>query len=423
MKSKQFTYGIAAMAGLATLTSGVAFGAGFEKNILFSGKYAGRAGTGVSDARGAEALFFNPAGLASGTPGIEATGDFSPTWAKFTAPLTQSGVGVNGNTTYDSLYGAFASYNINEHWGFGVGSYAGAGAHAEYDGATLSYPGLGTVTNDVKARIYDTEASIGTGMEILPGLRLGAAWRATHVSATLNQLQATTSSIASVSFNDLGVWRYNGFRLGAQYTNPDNTWGLGVTWRTAVNFNTAGNVSGTVSSALTGGTPTAVASTPATLGSTLPSQVTVGGNYQLMPKTLKGFLEYVWTNYSTDQQLSVGGVFAGQTLPNQVLGFTNQSNIRLGFECTAVPNWVFRAGYVWTSQVTPNVPANPVLEPPAHADTITVGAGTTLIADLLEVNGAFEYDWVDGSGTSAQAIAGEYSAKSYDLHLGATVRF
>lgn len=418
------------MTSLSILSSGMAFGAGFEKNILFSGKYAGRGGTGVSDARGAEALFFNPAGLASGTPGIEVTGDLSPTWGHFNAPITTSNVNVSGNTTYDTLYGVFASYNINEHWGFGIGSYSGAGAHAEYDNTTLSVPGapgLGSVTNNVESRIYDTEAAIGTGMEIFPGLRIGAAWRATHVSATLNELQASGSglstALSAISFSDMGTWRYNGFRAGAQYTSPDNVWGLGVAYRSAVNFITKGMVSGSISSAQSGGTTVSVPSTPATLGSVLPTQITVGGNYELMPKTLHGFLEYVWTNYSTDQNLAVGGTFEGQTLPDQVLGFTNQSNIRVGFECTAVPAWVFRAGYVWTSQVTPNVPANPVLEPPGHADTITIGAGTSLIADLLEVNGAFEYDWVDGSGTSAQGIAGEYMAKSYDLHLGATVRF
>jgi hypothetical protein len=407
----------------------MAFGAGFEKNILFSGKYAGRGGAAVSYVRGAEALFFNRAGLASGTPGIEVTGDLSPTLGKFTSPLTQSGVGVNGNTTYDTLYGAFASYNINEHWGIGIGSYTGAGAHAEYDNQSLSVTGLGSVNTNVnvESKIYDTEATIGSGIELFPGLRVGVAWRATHVSATLNSLAvASGPALAATNLSDLGTWRYNGFRLGAQYTAPDNRWGLGLSWRTAVDFIAKGSVSGNVSSAATSATSVAVASSPAAVGSRLPSQVTLGGNYELIPQKLRGFLEYAWTEYDADQQLNLYGNFGGTNLTNIPLSFNNQTNIRLGFECTAVPNWVYRIGYVWTSQVTPNLTANPVLEPPAHADTITIGAGTMLLADVLEVNGAFEYDWVDGSGTSTAGgvpVSGEYSAKGIGFHLGTTVRF
>jgi long-chain fatty acid transport protein len=144
-----------------------------------------------------------------------------------------------------------------------------------------------------------------------------------------------------------------------------------------------------------------------------------------MPKTLRVLLEYVWTEYDTDQQLNIGTTSGPSALP---LGFNNQTNIRLGFDCTAVQNWTFRTGYVWTSQVTPNGIAQPTLEPPAHGNTLTFGAGTTLIADTLDVNGAVEYDWVDGYGNNPAPNApgfnsGEYTAKGYGLHLGATVRF
>ncbi len=433
---KRFYYGIASVAAAASLASAVAFADGLEKDVLFSGKFAGRGETGVTNDLGAEALYFNPAGLAMGRTGVEATADISPTWAHVEAPLTSNGVNVSGNASYDTLYGAFASYGINEHWGIGVASYTGAGAHSEFDNSTFTSVAGSSVTGDIKSRIYDTEVAIGSGYEVLPGLRLGAAWRISHMSADLNNFaySSATGTAEALQLAGMGQWRYNGFRAGAEYTAPDNSWGLGVNWRSSVAFNMSGTVAGTYSNpALASGASQNFTGGPATLGATLPSQITVGGNYELIAKKLRGYLEYVWTQYHTDQQLNIGGsvtsLLGTASLPNIPLGYNNESDAHVGLECTAVPNWVYRVGYIWTSQVTPNILASPQSFPPGHGNTITFGAGTQLIPDFLELNGAVEYTWLDGDGTgpgvgsTGQYASGEYTAKAYGLHLGATVRF
>ena len=66
---------------LASLAlAGQASASGFEKSIMIGGKSAGLAGIATPWVQGAEALYFNPAGLASDKPGGEVALDISPTW-------------------------------------------------------------------------------------------------------------------------------------------------------------------------------------------------------------------------------------------------------------------------------------------------------------------------------------------------------
>ncbi|RYZ96382.1 MAG: hypothetical protein EOP11_23560, partial [Proteobacteria bacterium] len=69
---------------VAALVGGNAYAGGFEKNLSWSGKYAGIGGAAVSIVEGSESLYFNPAGLASkrGANG-DVSLNFSPTFVKF----------------------------------------------------------------------------------------------------------------------------------------------------------------------------------------------------------------------------------------------------------------------------------------------------------------------------------------------------
>ena len=78
---------LAGAAAIAVLSGQSASAAGFEKSILWSGKYAGQGNAAVSSVSGAESLYFNPANLA-GSKGTDLTVNLSPTFSKFSGPVT-----------------------------------------------------------------------------------------------------------------------------------------------------------------------------------------------------------------------------------------------------------------------------------------------------------------------------------------------
>ena len=65
----------------------MAFGAGYERTVMWSGKQNGIAGSGVATVHDSEAIYFNPAGLAN-VDTLEASANFSPTWVGSKGPVT-----------------------------------------------------------------------------------------------------------------------------------------------------------------------------------------------------------------------------------------------------------------------------------------------------------------------------------------------
>jgi long-chain fatty acid transport protein len=420
--------GIAAsVVGLAVISSS-ALGAGFEKNVLWSGKWVGVGGAAVSGVNGAESLFFNPAGLASGRQGFEVSGNFSPTWGEFQGPIAAPGVQESSGYKFSPVYGALASYGLTPQWGIGVGSYVSAGTKAVYDNVT-NFPSLAplTASGKVQATVYAVEYAIGTGYEILPGLKLGAAWRIVHVSASLGTpYQTGAAGFSFADIDSLSGTRYNGFRAGAQYISPDDKWGLGINWRSSVDFTLSGGGTVTTKSLVTPFGTTSANVSDVTAASALPTQIEVGGNYRVLD-AVRLYLDYVWTNYGHNQTLSVTGGSTANTsgvgVPSIPLGWTNMSNIRVGASCTEVPDWIFRAGYVWTSQVTPDGFARATFASPGHGNTITLGTGRQFMNKALDVDLALEHSWASGSTTAAQqAVYGDYFTSDWAAHLGFTYR-
>lgn len=400
----------------AALISSSAFGAGFEKNVMWSGKWVGVGGAAVSAVQGAESLFFNPGGLAMGHQGFEISGNFSPTWGEFKGPINAANQQLSTGYKFSPVFGALVDYGITPQWGIGVGAFVSAGTKADYD--DVGFPGAlpaGTIHSD----IYVVDYSIGTGYEILPGLKLGAAWRISQVKAGLKTVSpAGGANFAYVNIDDITATKYNGFRVGAQYTASDKKWGLGVNYRSNVDFTGTGSFTGQVYSATTGALVTNLPASNVRVSSALPTQIEVGGNYAVVDN-VRLFLDYVWTNYSHNQELIIDGLANG----NIPLGWKNMSNIRFAAECTAIQDWAFRAGYVYTSQVTPESYARATFTAPGHGNTITVGAGHTLMNNALELNGAVERSWTSGTTTAAdQQYYGDYFAADWALHLGATLR-
>jgi long-subunit fatty acid transport protein len=405
---------------LSILGGQSALAAGFEKSILWSGKYAGQGNAAVSSATGAEALYFNPANLA-GSKGSEISANVSPTFSKFNGPVTSSAT-VAGKRLFSPSFGALGSYAINEKLGIGVGAYVSAGAKAESEAVTA-----GGKTHTPLTNLSAIEYAVGAGYEVLPGLKIGGSYRITQVQADFTFMREFGTSSGtpngSVSLSDMKATNAKGYRLGASYTG--NGWGLGANYRGAVDFTLEGTSSGIIPAALGNGTFTGGAATAA---STLPAQLSVGGFYDLA-QDLSVNLEYVNTQYSKVNQITLSGAINVGGGPNNLsavpMNWADQTNYRVGAIYKGIAGWTLRGGYVYTSQVTNAALARATLTPPGVAHSVTAGFSTDL-TNTMELNVAGEASRASGTGTATVAAAtqaGDYSATGYIVHTGVNYKF
>jgi hypothetical protein len=420
----------AALFGFSAGFNTKAWASGYEKTVFWSGKWGGVAGAAVSAAEGAEALFFNPAGMV-GKEGMEVSGNFSPTFAKFSGPFIANQT-VDGNTTFSPVFGLLTKYGLSKDFAVGAGVYVGAGSKAVFDNVDLTPYAM---KPQVQTNLYEVELSLGAAYQVLPGLKIGAAYRVAFVNARFSSMSTTNLGggnvlLGYVDLDNLSKTKWNGFRLGAQYTSEDNRWGLGVSWRTPIDFTAKGKASGqfetrngtTLVSALTGN----YTGGDVSVSSSFPSQIQAGANYEVIPQKVRLLAQYTWTEYHRNQTLAIDGTLNAAALggnvaiPSVNLGWMNETKIAGGVVCTSVPEWAFRAGYAHVSQVTANNAAKPNLVAPGSANTFTLGAGKQ-ITEALDVDGAVEFSKGSGTGEPA-AITGDYSAQAVTVHLGATYR-
>jgi long-chain fatty acid transport protein len=418
-----------AFAFLVVLVLGAqAHAAGLEKNIFWSGRYVGQGGAAVASGRGAESLFWNPAGLA-GITGAEANLNFSPTISKYKGPIV--GVATESNSMFSPIASAFASYGMSDKWTIGAGYYLSGGSRAVYEGVdfTALDPTLSLKPN-LKNDVAITEFSLGTAYEVMPGLRLGAAWRIVHVAADLGSVATAGGALLGVEFNGLSATEYGGFRVGAQYAPPGSAWGVGATWRSAVDFAAKTNSSGKVETLGNVGSadPADLTGSETTVAATFPMQIGLGGYYDFSPKKFRFLAEYVWTEYRVDQKLDYTGSvtlpasLGGTTVPlsDTTLDWSNLFNVRAGFEYGLSELSELRWGYVYTSQVTPANRASALFAAPGPGHSLTLGAGTLVCDGKLGLDGALEYSWDAGTPEGATT---EVKVTAMAAHLGATYRF
>jgi long-chain fatty acid transport protein len=390
---------------LSILGGKSALAAGFEKSILWSGKYAGQGGAAVSSATGAEALFFNPAGLA-GSKGTDVSVNVSPTFSKFAGPVVTANSSVDGQQTFSPIFGALASYAINEKFGIGVGAYVAGGATADMGSITA-----GGGTHNPKTDLSIMEYSIGAGYEVIPGLKLGAAYRINQINANLTFMSGTNS----VSLKDLKDTKTSGFRAGLTYEGAG--WALGAGYRNGVDFTAEGTAASIV-----GGT--AYTGSAATAATTLPAAWNVGGRYDVNSEwSIIG--EYSRTSYSKVDKIRLTGTTGPSGVLNLAdtpvaLNWDDQNVIRGGLTYSGMAGWTWRAGGSLTSVVTNPAYARSTLTPPGKAYSFTAGF-TTGLTSAIDLSAAGEYTMAKGTATGL--LAGDYSANGYMLHTGVNYRF
>jgi len=438
-----------AMRKLKTAAAGacaVAFGwsnlgaaAGFEKAVLWSPQWAALGGAAAAAVSGPESLLFNPAGLALGQGG-EVELDFSPTFSNFEGPVFQANTSVSSEWGFSPIAGAVASYKLLPRLGVGAGFFVSGGTNATFRGlsATSVNAALDTITPDALSQLSVTEASVGLAYEILSGLRLGVSWRAVFVSADVATPLVVGTGPATVlvglNLNDLSASKFNGFRAGLQFAPENMGFGIGVNYRNSIDFTAEGTSSGQFE-AVAGGSAAAITGGAATLSSTFPQQLSVGGFVDPV-KTFRVLAEWTLTEYSTVRQLSpTGTITVGATpvdLATQpiITGWRNQHNFRGGLEYTGIENTAIRGGYVLTTQVTPEERARATFASPGIGNTIVLGAGRRFMEQKLSVDIAAEYSFASGDVTlldlipyGTTATPGTYKSQAWVGHFGVSYRF
>lgn len=423
---------------LSLLSATPAFSGGYEKATMWSGHWAGLVGAASAPVTGAESLYFNPAGLASEPNALQFSLNVSPTFSKFSGPFTAANQVIYSNRSFTPPFGAVASYAVDEKLGVGIGVYTSGGTKAVFEDVSFSNLGAGyaNLSPDFKSELSVIEASLGAGYEVMDGLRLGASWRVAFVSAELAtaSLSQTTTALTAIAISDISATRWNGFKLGAQYAPRDAGWGIGADWRTEIGFTGKGTVSAsTVVPAVGLTTPVALTAGDAYVSSVFPQQLSLGGFYDFVPKSFRGFLQYTFTEYTKAKTLAIQGsvrapaALGGATtpIPGVAQNWKNQSNLRVAGEYMLNEGLALRGGYVLTTAVTPLGAARPTFSSPGIGNTFSLGAGASVMP-TLRVDGALEYSFASGTVTAADipagstTLPGEYKSNAYVAHLGVT---
>ncbi len=446
-------------------------GSGYEKVVLWSAKNSGMANSGASSmVSGADAVYYNPAGLSWGSEGKltnnnwndhQVSVNFSPTRVQFEGAVVSSARTSESDASWLPISALLASHRINNQWAVGYGFYTAGGTvakHSNVDFTSVSSQ-FSNYRPNVKADITLTEFALSGGYQINSNFSVGAAWRVLMVrgefaSAKVSYLASNNQAVAmsGVEVKDLKDEKYNGFRLGMQYKSDDRKWGMGLTYRSSVTFKATGATSGGVIYTSVGQAVMAsqsVTVSPNTLyalnqsGSTtvensLPDQLTLGGYYNLTSAwTLAG--ELAWTNYSKNNEVRTAGsvvdTSSGATtaLPNTAQGWKDMYQMKLGAEYEMQKDLTLRGGYALTSQVTSSTAAKATFSAPGLGHTFTFGGSKGFKNNSYFLDLAAEYSVASKSGQTADEstnallltppMTGKFVASAMGIHAALKINF
>ena len=426
--------GLIALAAVSSSTS--AFASGFEKSIVWGGRSAGLAGIATPWVQGAEALYFNPAGLVGDKEGRSLAFDISPTSSQFKGPINnnndESVSERKLSTPLALMYGA----TVNDKLGYGIGAFVSGGAQAYFN--DVDFSAASGYKSEVKTDLMISEISAGVGYKVSDDFKLGLAWRFVMAQADFSFVKRTgtptATSFVNAKLTGLKDTEAMAFRLGGQYKLNEKT-ELGFGFRSEVNLEASGKVSGQVVSPATalGAANPAIAEADATARTTFPMAITVGASHKLNDEW-NLFGEYAWTQYSRIGEIPVqttSATIGNTSLPTD---WRDQHNIRVAGEYLATA-WPVRFGYGFTSTVTNADYARASFTPPGPAHTLTVGTGNAVKVGEsdLKYDLGLEYTMTSGdvgdkaaagTGTAGRDTRnGSYSASAYVLHMGVAYLF
>jgi len=434
MKKMKLTTGLLLLATASTITVQKANANGYEKSIAWGGHEAALAGAAVPWVSGANALYFNPAGLVTDKPGSQVSIQLSPVQSQNSGPVDTNNDQVNSLAT-TSLPGALIYSNtLNDRFGFGAGLYTSLGSKTEYDNVAM--PGTVAQTATLYTNLTVLEFGLGGAYKVTDKLKLGLAYRVVMAQANLgmvSNLAANGSAFLNLQVNNAQQTSYSNFKLGSQYQLADKTF-LGLTFRSETPLSMPGNFSGVYSAAQA----VPVDTKQATINTVLPMAIDLGASQEY--ENWRAFAQYTWTQYSRIGEIPVSGVLSamGTTIKNGVnipTRWSDENDIRLAGEYKGY-SWPIRFGYMLSTQVTDANQAGVNFYAPGLGHTLTAGTGQTwtTFGNPLTLDLAAELGRVSGSGgvnaagvgldsSTNSTRAGTYTNMIYALHAGVTYGF
>jgi len=155
--------------------------AGYEKSIMWGGRTGSVAGISTSYIMGADALYFNPAGLVRDASGHDLSLNISPVLSSFSGPYNNNNDTPTSSTNFSTPLSLIYSNTLNDKWAFGVGGFISGGSKVTYD--NIDFPGL-SGTPSTKTDLQIAELSVGVGYKVNEQFKVGAAYRYTMARAS-----------------------------------------------------------------------------------------------------------------------------------------------------------------------------------------------------------------------------------------------
>ncbi|MBF0205968.1 MAG: outer membrane protein transport protein [Oligoflexia bacterium] len=429
---------------LFIFTIGTCWGAGYEKSVYWSARNSALGGATVSAVDGADALYFNPAGLARGAA-HEASINISPHNSAVKGPATINNEKKSSDPQWTLPGGILGKYELlDKRLGLGAGFYSAGGVITSFEG--VDYSGISSNFSawkpDLKSNLTLLEFGFGAGYRLSDNLSLGVVWRIGIVRGELASAKVVRSVggtpiyLTGVAIKDLSEVKFDGAKVGIQYQGDDQKWGMGLVWRSAINFNAEGDSSGAMVMASAARKLDMVGG-KAKVANSFPNQITLGGHYKLSD-LLALYAAYTWTEYSSNEKLTITGNVTTSTgavikISDIEQKWKDMHNLRLGGEWKLSSSWDLRTGYVITSRVTNQDYARVTFYPPGIGHTLIAGAGTKFLNNSMDLDFAAEYSFASNSGktpdeSSSAAyrtppIAGDFSGRAISMMLSSKYRF
>ena len=405
---------------LSLIPGELALASGFESPLLWSGRLSGMGGIATPHVSGAEALFFNPAGIVKSKPEQEVTFNLTSVASDFSAPINQNNEVIASKMKVVSplslLYGATPT----EDYGFAIGAYTAANIYADYQ--DFNYPNFAGRFSE-KTEMVISEIAAGIAYQLTPALKIGSAVRMVSLKADLTTLTNTSTFLLNPKFNDLSIEQVMGFKFGIQYKFNKQTQ-MGISYRSQVDLEAHGWMSGNTAD---GNAQLPMTESSVTVNTIFPQQASLGVLHRWNSHWKSGF-EVDWTEYSQVKEIGILSSINSAHINTQAsaikLNWADQWNVRLGGEFNGL-RFPLRFGYVYTSQVNNTDWAQAAFDPPAPSHTFTLGSSYPVVKDVLLEGGA-EYTISNGNAGQGDTIdvrPGEYSLATSALHLGFTYIF
>lgn len=379
---------------LAFLLCGATARANSQPPILYDGRSAGMAGTGVAFNDSGAAAFHNPANLQS-IKDMAATATFAPYYSILTTPWPDPTTGRSVQmdaTAFTPLSQLGLATRINARLVTGLNAFILAGSGATYEKVLIGE------SKDVSASLMTAELQIPVALHVLDGLDVGVAYRISYAMQTQARYTRDGTMAIPVTKREHG-FNFMGLQAGITYSlNPALR--FGANWRSQVTTMMHGTTTlGPTGSSVSGKvTDTFIA----------PHSFSAGVDWTGLDKRLVVAAQYQhWLYKSANHNADT---------------FQDCYRAALGLEYLVTDRLPIRVGYTYGTSATTDKGAQNFTPPPGISMAPTLGAGLNLDTLSVDVAAAYGAYGTTEPATTGGPVAGDYRITAWAGFLSVTYR-